>query len=86
MEFEKEKEISEELKTRRSKRRKDEKNYAARELDEDQKNANTEMAASMTGSTSGGDAAMAAVMDFAMGGGIDLSSLGGDAVSFDAIG
>ncbi|MCI8565251.1 MAG: hypothetical protein HFI39_02870 [Lachnospiraceae bacterium] len=81
MEFEKEEELRQELKNRRSKRRKDEKNYAAKELEEDRKAADAEMAAAMTGGGAPANDALA----FAEGG-LDLSAIGGDAVSFDALG
>ncbi len=83
MEFEEEEKLREELKNRRSKGRKDEKYYAAKQLEEDQKTENAEMAAAMTG---GQGAPLADAIALAEGGGIDLSALGGDAVSFDAIG
>ena len=83
MEFEKEQELRQELKNRRAKRRKDEKNYAAKQIEEDRKTEDAEMAAAMTGGS--GSSPLSDALAFAEGGGIDLSALGGDAVSFDSI-
>lgn len=85
--FEKEAQIREELKERRSKRHKDEKNYATKQINEDGKNNASEIAAAMAGnmSAAGMDASMSDAIAFAMGGGMDLGSMGADAVSFDAL-
>ncbi len=74
-EKEKAEQIEDELKTRRKKRRRDEKNYADKELAEDQKNASSETLASLSGMSSASAPSLDAAsgMEAATGGEVSAS-------------